>query len=76
MGLDQYVASGCDRCVGWATKLGRVVNVTWLLTIDELSTSDRVIGHQHSIMGIKMLEWLKEDQIWYRTRIYTRMEKV
>jgi hypothetical protein len=43
--------------------ISRVVDVTWLLTMNELSTGDRVVGRQHSGMSAKTLEWMKEDQI-------------
>jgi hypothetical protein len=39
MGLEQYITSGCDGFVGWATTLSKAVDITWLLTMDELSMS-------------------------------------
>jgi hypothetical protein len=57
MGLDQYVTNKYDGLVGWVTKVGRVINITWSLTSDKLLTSDRVVGCQHSDMGAKMSEW-------------------
>jgi hypothetical protein len=57
VGLDQYIASGCDGLVGWVTKLGRVIDC------------------RHSVMGAKMLEWMKEDQICtYDTGLGYRQE--
>jgi hypothetical protein len=38
VGLDQYIASGCDGFMGWATMLSEVNDITWSLTMDELLT--------------------------------------
>jgi hypothetical protein len=57
MGLDQYI-NVTDRLVGWVTKLGEVINITWSSTMDGSLTSDRFINYQHSGMGTKMSEWM------------------
>jgi hypothetical protein len=39
VGLDQYIASGCDEFVGYTMMLDEFIDIAWLLTMNELLTS-------------------------------------